>query len=157
MNEVRKSIEQVDDRYAEEIQVLRKFLTISIDQEVYGIKIEHVIDINRIQEITEVPHQHPYVMGIINLRGQIIPVIDIRKRFGKSVIAYDDRTCIIVINYESDHVGLIVDRVEEVMAIPESLLHQPDTGDNKSKFIKGILKFNEQIITLLDIERILFD
>jgi len=134
----------------------RKFLTISIDSEVYGIKIEHVNDINRIQDITEVPHQKPYLMGIINLRGQIIPVIDIRKRFDKDVITYDDRTCIIVINYEGDNVGLIVDRVEEVLAIPVDLLGQSESGEQKSKFIKGIIKFENQIITLLDIERILF-
>jgi len=134
----------------------KKYLTISIDGEVYGIKIEHVNDINRIQEITEVPHQQPYLMGIINLRGQIIPVIDIRKRFDKDVILYDDRTCIIVINYEGDNVGLIVDRVEEVLAIPVALLGQSESGEQKSKFIKGIIKFENQIITLLDIERILF-
>ena len=135
----------------------KKFLTISIDDEVYGIKIEHVNDINRIQDITEVPHQQSYLMGIINLRGQIIPVIDIRKRFDKEVILYDDRTCIIVINYEGDNVGLIVDRVEEVLAIPVILLKQSESGEQKSKFIKGIIKFENQIITLLDIERILFD
>jgi purine-binding chemotaxis protein CheW len=135
----------------------KKYLTISIDDEIYGIKIEHVNDINRIQDITEVPHQQSYLMGIINLRGQIIPVIDIRKRFEKEVILYDDRTCIIVINYEGDNVGLIVDRVEEVLAIPEILLKQSESGEQKSKFIKGIIKFDNQIITLLDIERILFD
>jgi len=84
-------------------------------------------------------------------------VIDIRKRFEKEVILYDDRTCIIVINYEGDNVGLIVDRVEEVLAIPEILLKQSESGEQKSKFIKGIIKFDNQIITLLDIERILFD
>jgi purine-binding chemotaxis protein CheW len=138
-------------------QELKKFLTISIEDEIYGIDIEHVNDINRIQEITEVPNQDHYVMGIINLRGQIVPVIDIRRRFIKNEIAYDDRTCIIVIRYEENIVGLIVDRVEEVLSIPTSLLNRTESNDQKSKFIMGITKFNDQIITLLDIERILFD
>ncbi|MBS7527707.1 chemotaxis protein CheW [Fusibacter paucivorans] len=138
-------------------QELKKFLTISIDNEIYGIDIEHVNDINRIQEITEVPNQDHYVMGIINLRGQIVPVIDIRRRFVKNEIEYDDRTCIIVIRYEENIVGLIVDRVVEVLSIPISLLTKTDSNDQKSKFIMGITKYNDQIITLLDIERILFD
>lgn len=136
---------------------IKKFLTISIDNEVYGIDIENVIDINRIQEITEVPHQFPYVLGIINLRGQIIPVINIRRRFLKDEIPFDDRTCIIVIIHEDNHVGLIVDRVEEVLSIPADLLKETDKSDHKSKFITGITKFNEEIITLLDIERLLYD
>ncbi|MDK2866690.1 MAG: purine-binding chemotaxis protein CheW [Clostridiales bacterium] len=138
-------------------QELKKFLTISIDNEIYGIDIEHVNDINRIQEITEVPNQDHYVMGIINLRGQIVPVIDIRRRFIKNEIEYDDRTCIIVIRYEENIVGLIVDRVVEVLSIPISLLTKTESNDQKSKFIMGITKYNDQIITLLDIERILFD
>ena len=138
-------------------QELKKFLTISVENEVYGIEIDHVNDINRIQEITEVPHQFPFVMGIINLRGQIIPVINIRKRFMKAEIPFDDRTCIIVIRHEDNNVGLIVDRVEEVLAIPKELLNNTEHSEQKSKFIIGITKFNDQIITLLDIERILYD
>ncbi|GAU78599.1 chemotaxis protein CheW [Fusibacter sp. 3D3] len=134
-----------------------KYLTFQVDKEVYGFDINFIVDINRIQEITLVPQQDAYVKGVINLRGQIIPVIEIRARFGKSVRAYDDRTCIIVMNFEEYTVGVIVDTVLEVVSVEKDQITSQKNFDKKSRFVQGITKSNDYMITLMDIEKLLFE
>ncbi|MGB3366951.1 MAG: chemotaxis protein CheW, partial [Acidaminobacteraceae bacterium] len=94
-----------------------KYLTFSIGKENYGLEIKYVIDIIGIQSITEIPDQPYYIKGVINLRGKIIPTMDIRMRFNKDYREYDDRTCIIVVEISDLSVGIIVDRVLEVIEI----------------------------------------
>lgn len=106
-----------------------KFLTFSLGKEDYGVEIKYVTEIIGIQSITEVPDLPAYINGIINLRGKIIPVMDVRLRFGKTVREYDDRTCIIVIDINDISIGLIVDRVSEVINIPESEIVPPPQLD----------------------------
>ena len=110
-----------------------KFLTFSLGKEDYGVEIKYVTEIIGIQSITEVPDLPAYINGIINLRGKIIPVMDVRLRFGKTVREYDDRTCIIVIDINDISIGLIVDRVSEVINIPESEIVPPPQLDKDSK------------------------
>ena len=92
-----------------------KFLTFSVENENYGLDIKHVTEIIGIQGITQIPHQPHYMKGVINLRGKIIPTMDIRLRFNKEERSYDERTCIIVLNVNELDVGVVVDRVLEVM------------------------------------------
>ncbi len=114
-----------------------RFLTFPIINENYGIEIKYVTQIIGIQTITEVPEMPYYMKGIINLRGKITPMIDMRLRFGKPSREYDDRTCVIVINFNGKSVGLIVDRVSEVMTIQGSEIDSlPVTSG--SGYIKGI-------------------
>ena len=119
-----------------------KFLTFSIDKEVYGIEIKFVTEIIGIQKITQVPEVPNYVRGIINLRGKIIPVIDVRLKFRKDAMEYNDRTCIIVIDIDQISVGLIVDNVAEVIVIPEENIVPPPGHRSgfQNKYIKGIGK-----------------
>lgn len=100
-----------------------KYLVFKIENQFYAIEIRYVTEIIGIQPITEIPHQQPYVKGVINLRGKIIPVIDVRIRMGKEFRKYDDRTCIIVVNVNDVDVGLIVDYVSEVLIIKEEALY----------------------------------
>ncbi len=134
-----------------------KYLTFQVDNEVYGFDISYVSDINRMQEITLVPQQNNFVSGVINLRGQIIPVIEIRRRFNKEHREYDDRTCIIVMNFETYTVGVIVDTVLEVIAVVKDEITSQKTSEKKSRFVQGIIKLNEQMVTLMDIEKLLFE
>ncbi len=136
-----------------------KFLTFSLGKEDYGVEIKYVTEIIGIQSITEVPDLPAYINGIINLRGKIIPVMDVRLRFGKTVREYDDRTCIIVIDINDISIGLIVDRVSEVINIPESEIVPPPQLDKSSKhrYIKGIGKVGNDVKLLLDCEKILND
>ncbi len=136
-----------------------KFLTFSVGKESYGIEIKFVTEIIVIQEITEVPELPDYVKGIINLRGKIIPVIDVRIRFKKDPKEYNDRTCIVVIDIKGTSVGLIVDIVAEVINIDDSdIVMPPDikTGFQNS-YVRGIGKAQDGIKLLLDCEKILND
>lgn len=136
-----------------------KFLTFFIGNEVYGIEIKHVTEIIGIQQITEVPELPNYVKGIINLRGKIIPVLDVRLRFKKEGKEYNDRTCIVVVDIKDTSVGLIVDSVAEVISIAESNIVPPpdiNTGFN-NKYIKGIGKVGEEVKLLLDCNKLLND
>jgi purine-binding chemotaxis protein CheW len=136
-----------------------KFLTFVLGNEVYGIEISYVTEIIGIQPITEVPGVQEYTKGIINLRGKIIPVIDVRLKFRKEALEYNDRTCIIVIDINSISIGLIVDIVSEVLAIQEESIVPPPnikTGFN-NHYIKGIGKVGNDVKLLLDCEKILSD
>lgn len=134
-----------------------KHLTFSTGEEEYALHIKDVIDIVGIQEITQMPDQPEYVKGVINLRGRIIPAMDVRLRFHKKERDYDDRTCIIVVEIKGVSVGLIVDRVLEVMEINESNISQPPSFNNdfQNKYISGIGKLEDAVIILLDCKRLL--
>ena len=134
-----------------------KYLTFSLGKESYGIEIQYVTEIIGIQSITEVPELPDYVKGIINLRGKIIPVIDVRLRFKKPEIEYNDRTCIVVIDIDDISVGLIVDAVAEVISIKEENIVPPpeaNTGFN-NKYIKGIGKVGDEVKLLIDCGKLL--
>jgi len=136
-----------------------KFLTFSIGKEAYGFEIKYVTEIIGIQEITEVPELPIYVKGIINLRGKIIPVMDVRLRFKKEPMEYNDRTCIVVIDIHDISIGLIVDHVAEVLVIlPENIVAPPaiKTGFH-NRYIKGIGKVGTEVKLLLDCDKLLND
>lgn len=136
-----------------------KYLTFLLGKEVFGIEIRFVTEIVGIQEINDLPESPAYVKGIINLRGKIIPVIDMRLRFKKESVPYTDRTCIIVINVMETAVGLIVDRVLEVTAIGrESIVPPPDFRSGfQNRYIKGIGKAGNDIRLLLNCEQLFSD
>lgn len=135
-----------------------KYLSFRIGDEVYGISIQYVTEIIVIQRITEVPDTPAFVKGVINLRGKVIPVIDIRMRFGMTARDYDERTCIIVVEHEETSVGLIVDTVNEVVDIPEENVDPPPQSHSgiESTYIEGMGKTGAKVTILLDIERVLF-
>ena len=137
-----------------------KFLTFFVGREEYAIEIKYVTEIiGGIQTITEVPEVPDYIRGIINLRGKIIPVMDVNMRFKKEPKPYGDRTCITVIDIDELSVGLIVDDVAEVLSIPEENIDDPpDTkaGFN-NRYIKGIGKVGNIIKLILDCKVLLSD
>lgn len=133
-----------------------KFLTFTIGKECYGLEICYVTEIIGIQPITEVPELPEYVRGIVNLRGKIIPVIDVRLRFKKPFREYNDRTCVVVVDIQEVSVGLIVDSVAEVLAIPEeNIVAPPEVKGGQNRYIRGIGKTGGEIKLLLDCERLL--
>lgn len=137
-----------------------KYLIFSLGNEYYGIEIKHVTEIIGIHTITEVPELPEYIRGIINLRGKIIPVMDVRLRFKKSFLEYNDRTCVIVVEISGVSIGLIVDRVSEVLAIPDQdIVPPPDMhrGGGSNRYIKGVGKVQGEVKLLLDCEKLLKD
>ncbi|WP_199619936.1 chemotaxis protein CheW [Paenibacillus alkalitolerans] len=135
-----------------------KFLTFSLDQEDYGIEIKYVTEIINMQPITIVPEVPVYMKGIINLRGTIIPVMDVRLRFQKEPRNYNDRTCIIVIHFEDISIGLIVDSVSEVLNIPDNdIVDPPQMNQTNQRYIRGIGKVNQRVKLLLDCSKLIRD
>jgi purine-binding chemotaxis protein CheW len=133
-----------------------KFLTFILGNETYGIEIKHVTEIIGIQPVTEVPELPEYIKGIINLRGKIIPVMDVRLRFKKAFREYNDRTCVIVVDIKDISIGLIVDSVAEVLSIPEDqIVVPPDISKGGNKYIKGIGKTGNEVKLLLDCNKLL--
>ena len=136
-----------------------KFLTFPLDNATYAIEIKFVTEIIGIQPITQMPDMPYYVKGIINLRGKIIPVVDIRLKFKKEPKDYDERTCIIVIDINNTSLGLIVDNVSEVLNIPdENIVEPPDMNKEfNNRFIKAIGKIGNNVDLILSCEEIIKD
>jgi len=134
-----------------------KYLTFMIGKETYAIEIKYVTEIIGIQPITEVPEMPEHVKGIINLRGKIIPLMDVRLRFKKKPAEYNDRTCVIVIDIENISVGLIVDNVSEVLSISDENISLPPelNRGTDNKYIKAIGKVDNDVKLILDCEKLL--
>lgn len=134
------------------------FLTFRLGSEDYGMEIFHVIEIVGIQKITEVPDMPLYIKGVINLRGSVIPVMDVRLRFGMPEREYDDRTCLIVVRVGDVTTGLVVDRVNEVSEISGQQIEPPPrTGGETAQYLKGMGKVGDSVKILLDMERLLVE
>ncbi len=148
---IEKDMEQEEDTQKD------KYLTFLLEKDYYGIEIKYVTEIIGIQTITGVPGQAEYVKGIINLRGRIIPVVDVRLLFKKEEVAYNDRTCIVVVDIREVSIGLIVDSVSEVISIPENDVVPPPQLNKgfQNKYVKGIGKVGNDVKLVLDCERIL--
>jgi len=138
----------------EEDTLKGKFLTFHLSREDYGIEIRYVTEIIGIQRITEVPDMPGYVKGVINLRGKVIPVMDVRIRFGLAARDYDDRTCIIVVDIGGKSVGLVVDKVNEVADITDAQIEPPPHGSSSS-YVQGMGKFGDEVKILLDVQKLL--
>ena len=135
-----------------------KYLTFSLKNEIYGIPISSVKEINAMMNITEVPNTPKYVKGVINLRGKIISIMDLRLRLGMLEQSYSERTCIIVVEIMTaanvkKKIGVVVDNVAEVIEIKNSELEdfEEDLKDDLESFINGIAKVKDKIIIILDI------
>lgn len=138
-----------------------KYLTFDLDDEVYGLNILKVKEIIGIMDITPVPQAPSYVKGVLNLRGKIIPVIDLRLKFGFQERAYDERTCVIVVELGNAAgkllIGIIVDSVSEVTNIPETDIEStPELGAQQStEYIEGMAKLKGKVVILLNIAQVL--
>lgn len=128
------------------------YLTFLIDGQHYGIPISNVIEILQLQPATELPELPFYAKGVINLRGRIIALIDVNLRFGKPQKEYTDRTCVIIVDIDGLHTGLIVDTVEEVLNIDGRLTSKPPplSGDSPDGYITRIARLDKNMVLLLD-------
>lgn len=139
-----------------------KYLIFNLGKEIYGIPILKITNIERKMDITPVPKTPSFVKGITNLRGKIIPVMDLKQKFGIGTAEVTERTCIIIVNIQTDSGiqtnGLMVDEVSEVLDISEGYIEPvPKYGDMSidQEFMTGIGKIKDNVIILLDIQKIL--
>lgn len=153
IDEINASLQEDEDTQKD------KYLTFRIAEEDYAIEIRYVNEIIGIQKATSVPMLKSYIKGIINLRGIIVPVVEVRNRFRMESIEYNERTCIVVITVGNVSVGLIVDEVEEVMNIPEGAISPPPQTNkgSHSRYIQGIGRVGEVVKIILDIQKLLYD
>ena len=148
---------QNDDLLSAENMQKDLYLTFQIGQEDFGIDIGDVIEIVGIQKITEIPDMPDYIRGVINLRGKVIAVMDVRLRFNMEERPYDDRTCVIVVTVGDLTVGLLVDRVNEVVEIAENLIENAPPTQSEDQYIKGLGKIGEEVKILLDVPNLVKD
>lgn len=136
---------------------LLQLVTFSIGEEEFGVDILKVQEIIRTMEITKVPRAPDFVEGVINLRGKVIPIIDLRKRFGLPTRDHDKHTRIIVIEINNMIVGFVVDSVSEVLRIPASTVEPPPpvVSGLESEYISGVGKLEDRLLILLDLNRLL--
>lgn len=154
-----EDIFEYDDDDLEEDTQKNKYLIFKLSDESYGIDICFIKEIVGFQKIIKVPKTEEYIEGVINLRGKIIPVIDVRVRFKIPKQDYHDRTCIVITSFKNITVGLIVDSVSEVLNIlPENIDDTSITRNgNKNRFIQSMAKVGNEIKILLDMENFLND
>jgi purine-binding chemotaxis protein CheW len=147
------------DEYYEEDTLKDRFMSFKVNNIQYALELSLITEIISVQKITEIPNVKNFIIGIINLRGSIIPIVSLRRRFNLEQIPYNEKTCIIVVNYDNHNVGLLVDEVSEVLSIPQDLIENPPITNKgfESKFILGIGKINDKFVTLLRIYDLLFD
>jgi purine-binding chemotaxis protein CheW len=138
-----------------------KYLTFTLDQEEYGIGILKIKEIIGMMPITPVPQTPEHVKGVINLRGKVIPVVDLRLRFGMETIDYTERTCIIVVEIRGEAgtvmIGTVVDSVSEVLNIRAEEIEETPTFDTSvsTDYVLGMAKMGGGVKILLDIDRVL--
>ena len=137
-----------------------KYLTFVIDKNSFAVPIADVVSILQMQEIVPVPEFPPYAKGVINIRNEIFPVVDVRIRLSKPEKEYTGTTCIIMVNINSQQVGLIVDAVSEVTDIPYDKISAPPQGfskDDVNSYLIGVANHNEQVILIIDSQKVVYD
>jgi purine-binding chemotaxis protein CheW len=137
---------------------LLQLVSFHIGGEEFGLNILRVQEIIRIQALTRVPNSADFVDGVINLRGKVIPVIGLRKRFGLEALPHDKQTRIIVVEVKGNVLGFIVDSVSEVLRIPKETVEPPPRlGKVEREYVSGVGKLDNRLLILLDVDRLMSD
>jgi purine-binding chemotaxis protein CheW len=135
----------------------RQLVVFQLGAELYGVDIARVHEIIRLQSVTRVPGASSFVEGVINLRGKVIPVVDLRRRFGLTMADHTRASRIVVVEIGDQVVGIIVDGVSEVLRVPMSTLEPPSpvVAGIDSEYLHGIAKLPDRLVILLDLDRVL--
>lgn len=136
---------------------VEKVIVFDLNNEEYGIPVKNVKSIEKIQFITRVPKVNDFVKGVINLRGVVTPIIDLRLRFNFEEKKYNERTRIIIVTFEDKEVGFIVDSANDVIDIPSDCVESaPEVvGEQEHDYIEGIAKLDKRLLIILDLEKVL--
>ncbi|GAB5517843.1 MAG: chemotaxis protein CheW [Rhodothermales bacterium] len=136
---------------------IMQLVTFVLGKETFGVDVLKVQEIIRIVDVTRVPNSPSFVEGVINLRGKILPVIDLRKRFGLSYAERDKDSRIVVIEFADKVVGFLVDRMREVVRVERNSVDAPPNlvTSSTSRYITGVVQLEDRLLTLLDLDRVL--
>lgn len=157
MNELIPASGAVDAAKLSGGDVILQLVTFTLSNEEYAVDILKVQEINRMKEITRVPNSPSYVEGVINLRGKVIPVVNLRRKFGLAEKENDEQSRIMIMDIQGITMGLVVDSVSEVLRVPSDIVEPtpPMASNISTEFIKGIAKLEDRLIILLDMDRLL--
>ncbi len=136
-----------------------QYVTFILGEEEYGVEILKVQEIIGLTPVTRVPYLPDFIKGVINLRGIVVPVIDLRLRFGLDRIEYNDHTCVIITKMGEKVTGMIVDTVSEVVDMPQEMVEPPPSFSSgiRTDFIRGMGKIDKRLVILLNVDRLLTD
>lgn len=134
-----------------------KIIVFQLKEKEYAIPVEHVRSIEKVMHITRVPGVAPYIKGVVNLRGLVTPIVDLRSRFGIAESGYSDSTRIIIAVIGDLEVGLIVDAANDVLDITQDSIEPPPeiVGGNEDDYINGVVKIEKRLLILLDLEKVM--
>jgi len=152
--ELQKNRDNVSNQDTEET---RQYVTFLVDGETYGVSVMRVQSINEMTEITQVPKALSFIKGVINLRGAVIPVIDMRRKFNIAEKEYDSFTVILIVEARGRLIGMIVDAVSDVIGIPVSTIQRniSYSGKLEKSSIEGVGRIGESLVVLLDVDSFL--
>lgn len=150
-------LEKTDGAFAGQTGELLQLVSFNIGSEEFGVDILKVQEINRMVEITRVPQAPSYVEGVINLRGKVIPIVDLRKRFNMEEKEYDKNTRIVVVDISGNIMGMVVDSVSEVLRLPANTIEPPPeiVANINSEYIKGVAKLDDRLLIFLDLSKVI--
>src|SRR5579872_6637948 len=136
---------------------IRQFLTFTIGQEEYGIDVLKVQEIKGLSATTRLPNSPAYVTGVLNLRGTIVPIVDLRRKFNMESIEYDKFSAIVIVHVEGKTMGVVADRVLDVRDIPVSAIQPPSSfaSPGDAAILQGIARVEDRIVILLDIDAVM--
>jgi len=142
---------------AELKEEILQLVTFNVGEEEFGVGILAVREINRMMEITRVPHAPDFVEGVVNLRGQVIPVVDLRKRFNLEAVERDKNSRIVVVELSEKVVGFLVDSVSEVLRVDKSIMEPPPAivAGIDREYLEGVVKLDDRLLILLNLRRLL--
>ncbi|MBE3553056.1 MAG: chemotaxis protein CheW [Kyrpidia tusciae] len=145
------------EQKAQELDREVKVIVFQLATEEYGVEVSQVLSIERMQKITRVPRTPAFVKGVINLRGVVTPIIDLRARFGLPEVEYTDDTRIVVVAVGEMEVGLVVDAANDVIDVPMSRVDPPPAvvGGVKAEYLRGVAKLDDRLLVLLNLDRVL--
>ncbi len=150
-------LEKTDGAFAGQAGELLQLVSFNIGSEEFGVDILKVQEINRMVDITRVPQAPHYVEGVINLRGKVIPIVDLRKRFNLEEKEYDKNTRIVVVDISGNIMGMVVDSVSEVLRLPSNTIEAPPeiVASINSEYIKGVAKLEDRLLIFLDLSKVI--
>ncbi len=151
MKQTTELVTQVADRH----EAINQYLTFMLGSEEYGLEILRVQEIKGFSAITPIPNTPPHIKGVMNLRGTVVPVLDLRMKFALAKADYNQFTVIIVVNVGSKVTGLVVDAVSDVLDVPANDIDPaPEMGGADVSFLRGLAKSGDRLIALLDIDKV---
>jgi purine-binding chemotaxis protein CheW len=155
---VKRTSELDNDTNYSDSGKLRQIIVFRVGKEDYGLEIDKVQEVIRMKIIKKLPRSPHYILGVMNLRGNIIPIIGLRQKFGLPEVTYDEFTRIVVVNHENKLVGMVVDEVNRVINVPENSIegNSDMIRENTKALVRGVAKLDDQVVILIELDYLIY-